>query len=1098
MNKEKVFGPEQQLTHLLSLLGEHGTRLSYAHRAQHLQAVRVLLLSLDAEGFGRLPNFILLALSRFQARCEKEDASKQEHVLEALFGVVTTACACKSGDQLTDIARDSGTEPDDVFGAIGGLFSSSRELDTVQGAVLPDKFILSQLKFNEVRNAFRRNQMPHLRAATAHIVLTACETAVTSDIFRLRVAALGSLAAFVRVLPPPQTAAFFPGIASKLSKVLARSRLDQSVLSVLALDTLSVAVTGVFPKKKLLTTSNTSFASLVNNVRGSKSPHNATDGARNTSKNPTGNGEQNADVGRVERTEAWYSGASTNLSRLLKVILESADGPRWHDNQRVRAALATLVGTCAFRRSKLQLEPVVQAECIVAIVEITADPYDDPRRIALDLVQRSMTAEDGCAADIESSLRSLFSYVLRLDEARSFGFESIEEPDDTPENEALQQMLNVHNDELRWTRVLEGYLRVLSEPCGTGVLLRAGADDFARVIVAFQKAIHKPYAVNSPDQYELLRNSATDSCWRLGKAGMLPALQGALISTAEAQSENPQDEEIMHHSQPDAFVNHTHVVQCMHAMLSGAADRFRRKYLDMRTADEKSDWAQLKRYVVETLECAAACSLPLDEEVYRRQGWAHGATLRAKQAVLMCSAQELDILGELKNKHRPVGFELTMPTILPLLVDAAREESEVSVAAEHALSSLVRAVGYSDKRELVQRHVNFVVSRLVRNLHRKWAAAVLRYVVGERHDELCARVVELTSDTLVAQCDALAGANDERAATTLAAVGAVLSTALGSENIVGHTSSTRSRKRTDGEQLELEELTKVLMSYCTDEVREEDEVVPSDDEWPRMSDEDAMKEDEREKSPFEHIAVSALSAVADLLVGRPAELRAKALRVAAVGVNVLVVDERALLPCVATLLPLIPAQLSESTRTSSNDRTIVNIVNERGLELPVIAAVCALITALVRTARGFVQGRFVRLIYPRLRPLLQLVRVGVSSDASFAALTAADAALQCVATVATELPNALRPFANELTKVAIPYLGRERETRMKAVRASGNEARRRYELRRFERRARWADELVAGLAEAAPDEVWALLVVESAPNDVIVHGDDDMKSLRVR
>ena len=1094
-SEKEPFGVEQQLIHLLSLLGEHGTRLSHAHRAQHLQGVRSLFKSLQADSYGRLSNFILLALSRFLVACEKENGGIKDDVLEALFGVVICACACQSGDQIYELARDSGAILPDAFAAVGGLFTSNEKVDTVEGSVLPDTFIVSRFKFNAARKAFRQPQQPHTRASVAHIVLVACETCITNDVLRLRVAALGSLAALVRVLHPSQLAAFFPGIASKLSKVLARSRLDQTVLSVLAIDTLSVAVAAVFPKTKIQS-SDVSFASLVHSIRENKRSQN--DANRDEEDEEYAkNREKKGEVGLVERTDAWYSASSKNFSRLLKVILESADGPRWHDNERVRGALGNLVSTCVLRRSKLQLELVVRAECFITIVEIASDPYDDPQKIAMDLVSESLNTSDGCAPDIESGLQSIISYVLRLNEASSFGFEMVDEIEDTPENEALQQMLNVHDDEPRWTRVLEGYLRVLNGSYGTEVLLRIGSDELARVVVTFQKAINKLCSINSPDQYELLRNAATDSCWRLGKAGMLPALQGALISIAQAQPDNVNNEEIVHHDQPDAFVNHTHVVQCMNAMLSGAADRFRRKYIDMRTTDEYVDWIILKRHVIETLECATACSLPLDEEVYRRGEWALASTLRAKQAVLICCAQSLDTLAKLKNKHRPAGFELIMPTILPFLVDAAREESEVSDAAEHALSSLVKAVGYKDTRELVKRHVNFVVARLVRNLHRKWAAAVLRYVVGQNHDELCVRVVELSSDTLIAQCDALAGASDDRANTTLAAIGAILSTALSSGSTVKQTPRTTHRKRTNREQWEMEELMKVLMSYCTEDVREGDDFLPSDDEWPHLSEDNGEKE-EREKSPLEQIAVSVLSAIVDLLVGRPAELRANALRVAAIGIDVLVVDERALLPCVAALLPLIPEQLGEQTSASSDDRNIVGIVNERGRELPVVAATCALTTALVRAARGFVQARFVRLIYPRLRPFLQLVRVGAHADASFAALAVADSALECVSVVATELPDALLPFAKELTNVAIPYLGREKETRAKAARAAGNEARRRYELRRFERRARWADALLSGLAETAPDEVWALLVVESAPDDVIVHGDEKMMNLRVR
>lgn len=1161
-SNRNAVGPEKQLLHLLLLLGQHGPKLSHQHRAQHLAVTRSLLSSQSVapSAYRQLPSTIFLALSKFLGTCQlHKNPVKEPDTLVALFALINAACGCLPGNEFAQVTKLSSQLPAFARNTENGLFGGRNE-DDADGDDEEDEFIVSVLKLKMVRLGLQDTPEP-VRASIAHLVVTACDACgdVQQHGLKIRQMALGTLCAFVRVLPPNLLAIFFPGIASKLAKILTRSRLDQSILAVLSFDALSTLISKLF-----IPVNNNATKSLHEGDTSSSSSFSqvleATMHQKRTEQNPLPSLRRNDRNARPhsievsERDQDWYTEASRRFSDVLSVILESADSPRFHPNQSARFACAKFLAKCALQKSRIRIDDTVRAECFIVLFECAADQFDEPRELAVSLIRDEIHR---CEQDVEKGLGALIRLVLRHEISKPFnvlseydGYDDGDFSENSPEEEALRRMMAVQNpqqEEHKWSRLLEGYLYVLGNRGENGtfspldILRRVNSEELAVVLVSFQKAVFKPAAIASPDEYELLRNPALSACEQLGKVGLLPSLQISLSRMGKQQlSESSRHEfdddqgdeflytdaartlDVVHHTDPDAFANHAHVVQCINWLTVGACWEFRARYIDLRTSTEADDWSQLKRYAVDVLKSAAECTLPVDEETFNRSGWNDSIPIRAKLGTLMCTAQLLEIMGKLKTQHRKLGFEIVLPILLSLLVDAAREEVEVQKAAQFALQTLAEQLGYGSVRVLIGKHVNFIVARLTRNLHYTWAAAVLKYIISEKqrpYDDICAQVINLAQDSLVQQCHDLAGASDYRAAITLAAIESVLSTALFLRNSKEDVDDIRHEESGDPLQEEIDELTKHMMSFCTD-YTEEDNVVDDND----LNEEE---EEERDKSGFEIIAGSALAGIEDLLIGRPAQLRAQALRVAAIGIQVLSVDETQLLPNVAKLLPLIPVQLSgteeardkkkrvgksksrygngnrnrDRNSTSEEDAiAIIAEVNRLGRELPVISAACELMTRLVQTAKTFVQGRFIKMIFPKLRPLLKLllIRHGERCDVGFGALTAADKAMELLAQVSICLPKAIAPFAEEITHYVIQYLNPTSRTGSAMVGVKGI-----YEVQRYRNRCKWADSIMKALAKGpAQDLVWTILVVEDSKNNHAEFIEKEMtgnfRKLRIR
>lgn len=258
---------------------------------------------------------------------------------------------------------------------------------------------------------------------------------------------------------------------------------------------------------------------------------------------------------------------------------------------------------------------------------------------------------------------------------------------------------------------------------------------------------------------------------------------------------------------------------------------------------------------------------------------------------------------------------------------------------------------------------------------------------------------------------------------------------------------------------------------------EPDEIEPSENANGNrpFDDDDDLTDVQRDaaRTPFQRLAVRAASGACDLLVGRPALVRAAALRTALASVLALADDRRALLPVAASLLPLLPPQLSTGA-TKRLDPQAVQRVNALGAELPVVAGACSLLAGLARSAAGFVRSRFVRAVFPELRALLRVLREPArppvdAETASPAALGAADAALDAVAAVAETVPEALAPFADEVLETLVEYVSG-------GAPAAGEDARRGGKRARWLKRSKAAGKIVQVLAREEPDRTWAALV----------------------
>lgn len=436
-------------------------------------------------------------------------------------------------------------------------------------------------------------------------------------------------------------------------------------------------------------------------------------------------------------------------------------------------------------------------------------------------------------------------------------------------------------------------------------------------------------------------------------------------------------------------------------------------------------------------------------------------------------------------------------------------------------------------RQLVEGHVNYVVSRLVCDLGRHWTGPVLGLMVGDYRDSLCEKSVALVEATMNLECDELSGSSNHRALGALSAIHGVLCASDPAQiRLTCFGPPSRSN-------ISVDDIRKSIVAFCLEEVpdpgggagsifgRESDESSNNSSPRTTMEKDAGLGEDpEIPKDPFANLASKAIAGCCDLLVGRPTNVRAAALRCAASAVQLLADDQDTLLPHVASLLLLLPgqfvrplssgaAELRRQTRLKRRRGldslvvraiSVIESINELGGALPVITAGSRLLTVLVQCAGDFIRDRFVRLIFPSLEPLLELANIYPQLDSfhfrdelvplpSDAAEVAVDAAMEAVAAIARELPHALKPFSRRLVDLLFPYLTNSPKRRTTGM----SDGRQQIEAERWLARSGYANRIIEGLSRHSGDEMWFFLLQrDTSGPETLSSPSPVLENLRIR
>lgn len=519
------------------------------------------------------------------------------------------------------------------------------------------------------------------------------------------------------------------------------------------------------------------------------------------------------------------------------------------------------------------------------------------------------------------------------------------------------------------------------------------------------------------------------------------------------------------------------------------------------------------------------------------------AFVTLKCSLLFASAHVIEDLSELHARWslHPVGADVVLVLLMGLLRDAAQEDQVIQQTARNVLKKLAEVSGCESESKLILRHVNFIVSRLVCCLHEKWAGDVLAFIVSKHNEDVSREVTGLLETTLRDMCDGMAAASEPSALRALAAVESVLITAFAQQEKNSPPSKLSQLCDKDNASIlekDMVRLKKSLIYYCTDDVPNYEELLHANGhtentDWFGGDEE----EDQEEKSnAFQAVAIHTLEGTRDLLVGCSWHVRAAALRCATLAVRLLKGRRKILLPHVANILPLLPEQfvllqldlsagdrmLMAFKRKKASEREdgehvsdLVAYLNSKGAELPVVRNACLLVAAFAKCAGSFIQDRFVKLIYPKMRPLLRLAScfptLLVSSRSTSStmllsppghgAMAAADAAMEAIASIALVLPSVLAPYTISLVKFLVVFFDERHspDATSKTKVMHMNPSMIRYERERWHRRVTLAEQIVSQLKiVSAGDVLCGLLCFDETVPDAVIAPHEDLYNIEVR
>lgn len=539
-------------------------------------------------------------------------------------------------------------------------------------------------------------------------------------------------------------------------------------------------------------------------------------------------------------------------------------------------------------------------------------------------------------------------------------------------------------------------------------------------------------------------------------------------------------------------------------------------------------------------------------------------TSQLESLVTLLSRSSIQNPPSSRQRQKRIGSDFILVFLMHLLRDATHGDPIIKPVAIDALTHIAKCDGLDSYRMLLLKHINFIVSRVIWHLHQPWAVNVLKFVVGPTPDDVGTETSLLLNKTLKSICDTMSAVSDERAIQMLASIKAVLSIAVIQKNSSPQIDQTVNEEEDANNSVDkdLLEVHRTLFQYCTEDDWDEDDnklmelskVIDSDRFVPGNDLFDGFGEDNNESdvndedvepnkeemqpdlnvSSFEDIAQYALTGTQDLLVGRSWTVRAAALECITLGVRYLKRRKKLLFPHVAKLLPLFPSQLDcigsrqESLLTSGermfnamkqrrNTKHISDTIyelNDKAAHLPVVTNLCQSIASLAECAGVFIRDRFIRLIYPKLVPLLDVITyfptliVVSPSDTqvdiipSHGTMSAGDAVLEAFASIAQFTPATLAPYTGAVIRAVAPLLDADKfhpEIIAQAYPSRfQNQNLLRAEVERWDHRVECVSRTIRGLVIANESETFcSLLCIDPHVPHVLKSGHDELVDIYV-
>lgn len=724
---------------------------------------------------------------------------------------------------------------------------------------------------------------------------------------------------------------------------------------------------------------------------------------------------------------------------------------------------------------------------------------------------------------VEEEMRQGRWIVRGLRALVAVGVEGVE--DGGIEEEVLRRMIG-KQDERLWVRLGEGYLRCTVWGGGErirGVVTRVGVEGFCRLLMGMIEVLWE--RDDDGEREEVAQNRILELVLEMGKGGLLMLLYGELFRRVGIDE---GDGEEVRYSVSRwvvlSFKRRACAALVLQSLVRGAIAR---------TNEGEAHFRCVSKCVKEVLEAMSWFLLPsVDEGTDAGAELVDDTMISLKHYLLHGTAilvQQISRLHEMML-GRPMGSDIILVILLSLLKDIVHGEKAVRKTALMTLRSVATAARCSSERRLIARHLNFLVSRLAGHLEERWAGDVLGFIIGREGDDVSQEATILLEATLRNVCNELAGSADSRALRSLMAVKSVLSSATSladslEKNLQSATIETgKEIMDVDVSDAEMADLYKRLFYYCIDDVKNYNQLTSTKGgEKNEVADVNSTDGEQAAPGAFEAIALSTLNGMRDLLVGRPWNVRAVALLCASLAVYMLRDNQDELLPHAANLLPLLPDQFVVlHHERSARDRLLDNIkrrklrgeedaeeiddlvlhLNRKAAELPVVTHACLLLAAFAKCAGSFIHHRFVTLIYPKMRPLLRLAscfptlaRPALPSSSrqlttppSHGAMSASDACLEAIASMADVLPEALAPHTLSLVKYLAVYFNVLHDPGARTSRNVGhmNRSMLRYEQERWQKRAAWARSIVQNLKKVNPGDVLVGLLVadHSAPSEI--------------
>lgn len=734
--------------------------------------------------------------------------------------------------------------------------------------------------------------------------------------------------------------------------------------------------------------------------------------------------------------------------------------------------------------------------------------------------------------------------------------------EDREEEEYLTALLR-HGDENDLLQLCDGYIRILIPPEreegwrslqgkeGSSHLVRCltriGVEGFSRMLLAMLLRSW-PKMVDPSGTYMAERDCRVlEVAFRLGRVGLLtilyPFLYRQLLHVSAESScdfeESDQGADIGVLLQ--SFKTRSYAMLILQAVLRGAVAR------DLDDDIQLSDMQYFCQCTRELLYELGHFTLPCEEDGVRGwPAWLDDTTIVFKCSLLRCTALLIEDLATTHESalSKPIASEFVVTILISLLIDVSRGEPAVKKTAHRTLQRVAKVMKCSNERTLIFRHLNYLMSRLIQNLEEPWAGDVLGFIISGESDDVSIEATALLESSIREISDNLSGAGDARVLRSLAATHTVLSTAVKRSNAVhdaeANVVSSPARRSSHNPATGKEGISKLrrkLFYYCTDDI--EDYVAPTapkPDE--SLGDPASSTEEEQQgdgaRNSFEAVAQHALVGVQDLLVGRSWAVRATALTCATQAVQLLQGNEKLLLPYAAKILPLLPDQFDVLHRIipaeerlldkikqrkiagredAQEIEDLVKHLNHKGAELPVVKNACLLLSAFAQCAGPFIQDRFIRLIFPKMRPLLRLAacfpsltargsspKNGTeSSPPSYGAMAASDACLEALCAMANVLPESLIPHSSTVVKYIFVFFEDNEGRRGENYGYGGtNMSMVRYEKQRWQRRAIWAERIVQSQKTVNPGAVIVSLLCHDELTTEVAHPVDMLHTLKVR